>query len=142
MKRSFLRASRFMSITQRDSIFGSGKTVHPIRMDGKALGVLPMSRGFALILACGASLFSFGVQASPIFAPMQKTASDVILVWDWCGLGFHRSAYGYCVRNGTVAVAPVVVAPSPVVIAPAPVVAPLVCPSGYYLGPYGRCLLY
>ena len=82
-----------------------------------------MCRGFALILACGASLFSFGVQASPIFAPMQKAASDIILVWDWCGLGFHRSVYGYCIRNGTVAMAPVVVTPSPVVIAPAPVVA-------------------
>jgi hypothetical protein len=148
MKRSFLRASRFMSITQRDSIFGSWKTVHPIRMDGKALGVLPMSRGFALILACGASLFSFGVQASPIhFAPMQKAASDIILVWDWCGLGFHRSPYGYCVRNGILPAPPVVVAPSPVIAAPSPVVvptvvAPIVCPSGYYLGPYGRCLLY
>jgi hypothetical protein len=126
--------------------------MHPIRMDGKALGVLPMSKGFALILACGASLFSFGVQASPIlFAPMQKAASDIILVWDWCGLGFHRGPYGYCHRNGTVVVVPpVVVAPSPVVIAPSPVVvpaapvvvAPIVCPSGYYLGPYGRCLLY
>ena len=103
-----------------------------------------MSRGFALILACGASLFSFGVQASPIpFAPIQKAAPDIILVWDWCGLGFHRSAYGYCIRNGTVAVAPVVeVAPPPVVVVPPPVVAPIVCPSGYYLGPYGRCLLY
>ena len=103
-----------------------------------------MSRGFAFILACGASLFSFGVQASPIhFAPMQKAAPNIILVWDWCGLGFHRSAYGYCIRNGTVAVAPVVeVAPPPVVVVPPPVVAPIVCPSGYYLGPYGRCLLY
>ena len=112
-----------------------------------------MSRGFALILACGALLFSFGVQASPIvFAPMQKAASDLILVWDWCGLGFHRSVYGYCIRNGTVAVPPVVVTPSPVIVAPSPVVvpevvvpevvAPIVCPSGYYLGPYGRCLLY
>jgi hypothetical protein len=101
-----------------------------------------MSRGFALILACAASLCSFGVQASPIhFAPMQKAAPDIILVWDWCGLGFHRSAYGYCIRNGTVAVPPVVVAPSPAVVV-APVVAPIVCPSGYYLGPYGRCLLY
>ena len=41
---------------------------------------------------------------------------------------------------------PVVVTPSTaVVVAPAPVVAPIVativCPSGYYLGPYGRCLL-
>jgi len=116
-------------------------------MNGKSLGVLPMSRGFALILACGALLFSFGVQASPIvFAPMQKAASDLILVWDWCGLGFHRSVYGYCIRNGTVAVPPVVVTPSPVIVAPSPVVvpavvAPIVCPSGYYLGPYGRCLL-
>jgi hypothetical protein len=109
-----------------------------------------MSRGIALILACGASLFSFGVQASPIhFAPMQKAAPDIILVWDWCGLGFHRSAYGYCIRNGTVAAPPlvmapstVVVEPSPVVVEPSPVVAPIVCPSGYYLGPYGRCLLY
>ena len=112
-----------------------------------------MSRGFALILACGASLFSFGVQASPIlFAPMQKAASDIILVWDWCGLGFHRSVYGYCIRNGTVAVPPVVetptvVVPPPTVVVPSPVVvpsevvAPIVCPSGYYLGPYGRCLL-
>ena len=109
-----------------------------------------MSRGFALILACAASLFSFGVQASPIlFGPMQKGASDIILVWDWCGLGFHRSVYGYCIRNGTVAVAPVVVTPAPAVVTPAPVVvapspvvvAPIVCPSGYYLGPYGRCLL-
>ena len=107
-----------------------------------------MSRVFALILACSVSLFSFGVQASPIlFPPMQKAASNLILVWDWCGLGFHRSVYGYCVRNGTVVVAPVVVAPSaPVVVTPspavvAPVVAPIVCPSGYYLGPYGRCLL-
>ena len=106
-----------------------------------------MSKRCALILACGASLFSFSVQASPIhFARMQKTAPDIILVWDWCGLGFHRSPYGYCIRNGTVAVPPVAVAPSAVVVAPAPVVAPIVativCPSGYYLGPYGRCLLY
>src|SRR6188472_2378262 len=121
-------------------------------MDGKALGVLPMSRGFALILACGAALLSFDVQASPIlFPPMQKAASNIILVWDWCGLGFHRSVYGYCIRNGTVAMPPVVetptvVVPSPTVVvpsvvAPSAVVAPIVCPSGYYLGPYGRCLL-
>jgi hypothetical protein len=113
-----------------------------------------MSRWFALILGCGASLFSYGVQASPIpFAPMQKVASDIILVWDWCGVGFHRSPYGYCVPGGLLAAPPVVVAPSPVIVAPsppvmvaptvvAPVVAPIVCPSGYYLGPYGRCLLY
>ena len=111
-----------------------------------------MSRGFALILAYGASLFSFSVQASPIlFVPVQKAAPDITLVRDWCGLGFHRGPYGYCMRNGTVAVPPLVVAPSPVVVAPSPVVvvpaapvvvAPIVCPYGYYLGPYGRCLLY
>jgi len=115
-----------------------------------------MSRRFALVLACGASLFSFGVQASPIqLPPMQKAGSDIILVWDWCGLGFHRSVYGYCIRNGTVAVPPVVetpavvvpsptvVVPSPEVVVPSPIVVapPIVCPSGYYLGPYGRCLL-
>ena len=56
-----------------------------------------MSRGFALILACGTSLFSFGVQASPIhFAPMQKAASDIILVWDWCGWVSSVGPYGYC----------------------------------------------
>jgi hypothetical protein len=107
-----------------------------------------MSRKLVLILACGASLFSFGAQASPIvFAPMQKTPSDIILVWDWCGLGFHRGPYGYCIPGGVLAAPTVVVAPSPVIVAPSPVVvpavvAPIVCPSGYYLGPYGRCLLY
>jgi hypothetical protein len=117
-----------------------------------------MSRAFALILACGASLFSFGVQASPIlFVPVQKPAPDITFVRDWCGLGFHRGPYGYCHRNGTVAMPPVVVAPSPVIVVPSPVVvapspvvvapvapvviAPMVCPYGYYLGPYGRCLL-
>ena len=92
-----------------------------------------MSRGFVLILACCASLFSFSVQASPILLPMQRTASDIILVRGFCGLGFHRGPYGYCIRNGTV---PVVVAPAVPVV-----VAPMVCPYGYYLGPYGRCLL-
>jgi hypothetical protein len=114
-----------------------------------------MSRGFVLILACCASLFSFSVQASPILvAPIQK-ATDITLVRGFCGLGFHRGPYGYCIRNGTVPAPPVVVVPSPVVVAPSPVVvapstvvaaapvvvAPMVCPYGYYLGPYGRCLL-
>lgn len=124
-----------------------------------------MLRGFALILACGASLFSLCAQASPMLVPMQKAAPDITLVRGFCGLGFHRGPYGYCVRNGTVALPPVVVAPSPVIVAPSPVVvapsqvvvtpavpvvvaptmpvvvAPMVCPYGYTLGPYGRCLL-
>ena len=117
-----------------------------------------MSKRTRFILACCGSLFSFSVQASPIlFVPMQKAAPDFTLVRGFCGLGFHRGPYGYCMRNGTVPVPPVVVAPSPVVVAPSPVivapspvvvapavpvvVAPMVCPYGYYLGPYGRCLL-
>jgi hypothetical protein len=38
---------------------------------------------------------------------------------------------------------PTVVVPSPTVVVPSPIVVapPIVCPSGYYLGPYGRCLL-
>jgi hypothetical protein len=120
------------------------------------------------MLACAPLLFSFRVQASPIpFGPVQKPAPDVTLVRGFCGLGFHRGPYGYCMRNGTVAVPPVVVTPSPVLVAPssavvapaapvvavpaAPVVAapvapvvvaPIVCPNGYYLGAYGRCWPY
>ena len=116
-----------------------------------------MLRGFVVVFACGWSLFSFSVQASPFLLPMQKTESDITLVRGFCGLGFHRGPYGYCIRNGTVPAPPVVVVPSPVVVAPSPVVvapstvvvapaapvvvAPMVCPYGYYLGPYGRCLL-
>jgi hypothetical protein len=118
-----------------------------------------MSRKLALILACGAWLISCSVQASPILvASGHKVASDFKLVRDFCGLGFHRGPYDYCIRNGTVPVPPVVVAPSPVVVAPSPVVVapaaavvapavpvvvpPMVCPYGYYLGPYGHCLPY
>jgi hypothetical protein len=133
-------------------------------------GVSFMRTGFvAFVLACGALLFSFSVEASPILVPAPKPAPGVTLVRGFCGLGFHRGPYGYCIRNGTVAVppvvvAPVVVTPVPVVVTPAPVVvtaplvvtpvptvvapvapvivAPLVCPYGYFLGPYGRCLPY
>ncbi len=117
-----------------------------------------MSRNMSLILACCVSLLSFSVQASPIFSAfVQKAPPAVTLVRGFCGLGFHRGPYGYCMRNGTVPIPPVVVVPSPVVVAPSPVVvapapvvvvpavpmvAPIVCPYGYYLGPYGRCLPY
>jgi hypothetical protein len=123
-----------------------------------------MSRKLALILACSVlvSLFSSDVQALPALSvPAQTAAPEITLVRGFCGLGFHRGPYGYCVRNGTVYVPPVVVAPSaPVVVAPsAPVVVapstpvvvapsalavvpPIVCPYGYYLGPYGHCLPY
>jgi hypothetical protein len=98
----------------------------------------------ASILACGAMalIFSFDARALPgSSAPAQVAAPDVMLVRDFCGLGFHRGPYGACRPNGVPYgyVAPVVVAPyaAPVVVAP-----PVVCPYGYYYyyGPYGRCV--
>src|SRR5258708_26355920 len=93
----------------------------------------------ALILAFGLALltFSFNAQAFPSsFAP-QMAASDFIHVRGFCGLGAHRSAYGYCVPNGVVVVAP----PAYYVAPPVAVVPPVVCPYGYYYyAPYGRCV--
>ena len=103
-----------------------------------------MSKRLAVILACGVlvSLFSSNIRALTVsFAWAQTRTPHITLVRDWCGWGFHRAYTGTCIRNGTVLAPPVVVAPR-VVVAP-PVVAPrVVCPYGYYLGPYGRCLPY
>jgi len=100
----------------------------------------------SLVLTCGvlASSFSMSAQASPLSSVRpQSTAAFITLVRDGCGLGFHWAPCG-CIRNYTAC--PVVVVPAPVVVAPqyAPpvVVTPAVCPYGYYLGPYGRCLPY
>ena len=101
----------------------------------------------SLVLTCGvlASSFSMSAQASPLSSVRpQPTAAFITLVRDGCGLGFHWAPCG-CIRNYTAC--PVVVAPvAPVIVAPqyAPpvVVTPAVCPYGYYLGPYGRCLPY
>ena len=101
----------------------------------------------SLVLACGvlASSFSMNAQASQFSSVRpQPTAPVVTLVREGCGLGFHWAVCG-CIRNWTAC--PVVVVPvAPVVVAPQyapPVVAtPAVCPYGYYLGPYGRCLPY
>ena len=115
-----------------------------------------MSRKVPLFLACGLLAWSVAsdVHALPAMSAGARTKAPVVtLVRGFCGLGFHRGPYGYCVRNGTVYVPPVVVAPAapvvvtpatPVVVAPAApvVVAPVVCPYGYFLGPYGRCLPY
>jgi hypothetical protein len=98
-----------------------------------------------LVVTCGvlASSFSMSVQASP-FSPVQVQPAPpaITLVRDGCGIGFHMAPCG-CIRNYTAC--PIIVAP-PVVVAPQyapPVVAtPAVCPYGYYLGPYGRCLPY
>jgi hypothetical protein len=55
----------------RPDLFVATTVAHA--QDGKALGVSAMSKRYALILAFGALLVSFGAQASPIvFAPMQK----------------------------------------------------------------------
>ena len=101
----------------------------------------------SLVLTCGvlASSFFIGAQASPFLSVRpHQTAAVVALVRDGCGLGFHMAPCG-CIRNYTAC--PVIVAPvAPVVVAPqyAPpvVVTPGVCPYGYYLGPYVRCLPY
>jgi len=98
------------------------------------------------ILACGLlfSIIPFTAQAFPGAPISQVSATDVMLVRDFCGLGFHRNPWGACIPNGAPYgyVAPVVVAPAPVVVAPAPVVAPrVVCPYGYYYYvPYNRCV--
>ncbi len=116
-----------------------------------------MSKKFALILACGVlgSTFSFNVQAFPVSSPPEQvTASDLTLVRGLCGLGFHRSPYGHCVRGGTsyMHLAPVYATPEPASPLPCPngyfhlfpfsgCFAPA-CTYGYYLGPYGQCFPY
>jgi hypothetical protein len=91
------------------------------------------------ILAGGlmALIFPFSAQAFPGLPASQVSASDVVQVRDFCGLGFHRNPWGACVPNGVPYgyVAPVVVAPA-VVVAPR-----VVCPYGYYYyAPYNRCV--
>ena len=101
-------------------------------------GTMIMAK-IASLLVCGlvASTFSFNAHAfSNTFAP-QVAASDVIQVRGFCGLGAHRSAYGYCVPNGVVVVAP----PAYYVAPPVAVMPSVVCPYGYYYyAPYGRCV--
>jgi hypothetical protein len=109
-----------------------------------------MLRKLALGLALPILLLSFNVQAFPVLSePPRIEGSDMTLVRGFCGLGRHRGPYGGCVRNGAVVAPPVIVAPRyappPVVVTPryAPVVgAQPVCPYGYYLDQYGRCLPY
>lgn len=87
-----------------------------------------------------AALCSSELQAFPIGKAPAPT--ELLQVRGFCGLGFHRGPYGYCVRNGVPYgyAAPVVVAPA--VVAPPVMVAPRVCPYGYFYAPaYGRCVL-
>jgi hypothetical protein len=95
-----------------------------------------MLKRMGLILACGVlgSLFAFSVQALPVSStPAQMAAPAATLVRDFCGLGFHRGPYGYCVRNGVPYYG--YVPPPPAVV----VGVPRACPWGFYMGPYGRC---
>ena len=97
-----------------------------------------MSNKLAIVLAGGllGSLLAANVQAFPGSAsPQQAAASTVTLVRDFCGLNFHRGPDGYCVRNEAFSIYP----PAP---PPLQVVAPLGCPDGFYLGPYGQCFPY
>jgi hypothetical protein len=100
----------------------------------------------ALVLACSvvASVFTFEAQALPGMPAYFPVATpEATPVRGFCGLGFHRGPYGYCVRNGVPYGygPPVVVAP-PIVVAPPVVVAPrIVCPYPYHYSPgYGGCI--
>jgi len=103
-------------------------------------GIGPMSKRIASTLVCGVLglMASFEVQAMPASpAGAQAITPAVTLVRGFCGLGFHRGPYGYCLRNG-VPYGYVPGYPPP----PRVVGVPYVCPFGYYLGPYGHCHQY
>jgi hypothetical protein len=96
-----------------------------------------MSRKLALLLVGGVlgAMVPFSAHAFPVSAPpTQVESSGVMLIAGGCGIGFHRSVYGYCVRNGYYA---------PPVPVPAPYYAPPIvraCPYPYRLDAYGRCV--
>jgi hypothetical protein len=91
--------------------------------------------------ALGVAMVSFAshqAQAIPMSNPLPAIdSSDVTLVAQGCGRGWHRGPGGVCRRNAPAVVAPAVVAP--VVVAPV-VVAPRVCPRGFHLSPRGVCV--
>jgi hypothetical protein len=97
------------------------------------------------VFVCGVAvlIFSFDAQAfqgSPARIAV-PSPDEVIPVRGFCGLGFHRGPYGYCVRNGVPYgyVAPVVV--PPVVAAPVVVAPRVMCPYPYhYSRGYGGCV--
>ena len=115
-----------------------------------------MASKFALIL--GSCLlgwvFSFAAYALPAAPLKQATAPDVTLVRGICGLGFHHSPHGYCIRNDASTVYARPMYPTPDLVTPLACpdggfqlfpytgcFAPA-CPYGYYLGPYGQCFPY
>ena len=99
-----------------------------------------MVKKIASILACClfGSIFSFSVQAFPISPPPQHSVAPLVTpVRGFCGIGFHRGPYGYCLRNGVPYGYVPGYPPPPVVVG-----VPYVCPFGFYLGPYGHCHQY
>ena len=105
---------------------------------GMTEGTVTMAKTASILMCALAALtFSFNAQAFPSVLAPQVAASDVIQVRGFCGLGAHRSAYGYCVPNGVVVVPP----PAYYVAPPVAVMPSVVCPYGYYYyAPYGRCV--
>jgi hypothetical protein len=94
----------------------------------------------AAILVAAAS---FDAQALPFAHPFPgASASDVTLVAQGCGAGFHRGPGGACRRNRPRAVVVAPAAPAVVVApaAPAVVVAPRVCPRGFRVNRRGNCV--
>jgi hypothetical protein len=81
--------------------------------------------------ALGVAMVSFAshqAQALPMSNPLPAIdSSDVTLVAQGCGRGWHRGPGGVCRRNAPVVVAPVVVAPR-------------VCPRGFHLSRSGACI--
>ena len=74
-----------------------------MRSNDERRGIRPMSKRIASILVCGALglIFSSEVQAMPVSpAPAHAVTPLVTPVRGFCGLGFHRGPYGYCVHNG------------------------------------------
>jgi hypothetical protein len=98
-----------------------------------------MLKRIALLLACGTlgSVLASNAQALRVSSgPALLAVPGVTPVRDFCGLGFHRGPYGYCVRNG-VPYYGYVPPPLPLVVG-----VPRACPYGFYMGPYGRCYQY
>ncbi len=79
---------------------------------------------FAAVGAVVMSFASVSSHAAPASNPFTDVdASDITLVAQGCGPGWHRNAYGVCRPNR-----------------PPVVVAPRVCPRGYFLSARGVCV--
>jgi len=92
-----------------------------------------MSKRLLPILLGGVigAIFCAGAEAMPAsVTPTHQAQSDLTLVAGGCGPGFHRTPYGYCVRNYYY----------PGYYPPRPYYPPRACPYGYRIDPWGRCV--